>query len=388
MVWETLVNLVCRPPRYTYDPDEVLGPKRFRIDGRLFQRTDVEVVNKRKQRLKCSHYTPVLEGNHAGQATRFPCVVYCHGNCGSRVDASDCLDLLLPQSISVFAFDFSGSGLSDGETISLGFYEQDDLMAVIEYLRNSGLVSRIGLWGRSMGAATSVLVAARDPSIAGMVLDSAFSSLTQVMYELANQYMKQVKVPKILINGAISVLRKSVQKKGNFDIRDVNPEEASDKCFIPALFAHADGDDFVLAHHSKHLYERYSGDKNIITFGGDHNSPRPAFFFDSVGIFFYNVLIENAEIEAVEPPMHMTPMGVQTPTYTAPEKQYGAATAAPELNARSSTVRQRRRRSLTRCASRLRSRRCTTPGATPTLSPRPSPPSSRAGRRAAGGRTG
>ena len=27
---------------------------------------------------------------------------------------------------------------------------------------------------------------------------------------------------------------------------------------------------------------RYSGDKNIITFGGDHNSPRPAFFFDSV----------------------------------------------------------------------------------------------------------
>ncbi len=96
------------------------------------------------------------------------------------MDASDCLDLLLPQSISVFAFDFSGSGLSDGETISLGFYEQDDLMAVIEYLRASGLVSRIGLWGRSMGAATSVLVAARDPSIAGMVLDSAFSSLTQV----------------------------------------------------------------------------------------------------------------------------------------------------------------------------------------------------------------
>ena len=55
----------------------------------------------------------------------------------------------------------------------------------------------------------------------------------------------------------------------------------ADKCFIPALFAHADGDDFVLAHHSKHLYERYSGDKNIITFGGDHNSPRPAFFFVS-----------------------------------------------------------------------------------------------------------
>ena len=29
------------------------------------------------------------------------------------------------------------------------------------------------------------------------------------------------------------------------------------RSFIPALFAHADGDDFVLAHHSKHLYDRF-----------------------------------------------------------------------------------------------------------------------------------
>lgn len=72
-------------------------------------------MNERRQRLKCSHYMPVLEGTMASRTTKFPCVVYCHGNCGSRVDASDCLDLLLPQNISVFAFDFSGSGLSDGK---------------------------------------------------------------------------------------------------------------------------------------------------------------------------------------------------------------------------------------------------------------------------------
>jgi len=29
-----------------------------------------------------------------------------------------------------------GGGAVAGETISLGYYEQDDLMAVIEYLRN------------------------------------------------------------------------------------------------------------------------------------------------------------------------------------------------------------------------------------------------------------
>lgn len=44
-----------------------------------------------------------------------------------------------------------GCGLSEGEYISLGYYEKDDLSVVIKYLRESGKVSTIGLWGRSMG---------------------------------------------------------------------------------------------------------------------------------------------------------------------------------------------------------------------------------------------
>ena len=42
-------------------------------------------------------------------------------------------------------FDFSGCGISDGEYISLGIHESDDLEAVIKFLRNSGKVSDIGL---------------------------------------------------------------------------------------------------------------------------------------------------------------------------------------------------------------------------------------------------
>ena len=34
----------------------------------------------------------------------------------------------------------------------------------------------------------------------------------------------------------------------------------------------------------------YAGDKNLVTFEGDHNSPRPAFYFVSVGIFLHNCL--------------------------------------------------------------------------------------------------
>jgi alpha/beta superfamily hydrolase len=62
--------------------------------------------------------------------------------------------MLLPSNITVFAYDFSGSGLSEGEYVSLGYYEKEDLKAVVEYLRLEGKTSKIGLWGRSMGAHT------------------------------------------------------------------------------------------------------------------------------------------------------------------------------------------------------------------------------------------
>ncbi len=45
--------------------------------------------------------------------------------------------MLLPENISVFAFDFSGAGLSDGDYLSLGYYEKADVSTVVDYLKAS-----------------------------------------------------------------------------------------------------------------------------------------------------------------------------------------------------------------------------------------------------------
>jgi len=42
--------------------------------------------------------------------------------------------------------------------------------------------------------------------------------------------------------------------------------------------------------HSEKLHKAYAGDKNIITFEGDHNSHRPQFFYTSVLFFLKTVL--------------------------------------------------------------------------------------------------
>ncbi len=100
-----------------------------------------------------------------------------HGNSSSRLEALETVPYFLPANITLFCFDFAGCGLSEGEYISLGWFERDDLAMIIDYLRENRRVSTIGLWGRSMGAVTALLHGDRDPSIAAMVLDSPFSNL-------------------------------------------------------------------------------------------------------------------------------------------------------------------------------------------------------------------
>lgn len=60
------------------------------------------------------------------------------------------------------------------------------------------------------------------------------------------------------------------------------------------------------------------GDKNIIKFEGDHNSPRPQFYYDSVSIFFYNVLHP--------PPVSSTPSNKVDKYYDLGDLRVGAGT--------------------------------------------------------------
>lgn len=278
------MNFVIRPPRANYSQALDLLEQEFLLKGRKYLRKDLQVVNSRGHVLQCSHYMP----HFPPKDEALPCVIYCHGNSGCRADANEAAIILLPLNITVFTLDFSGSGLSDGNYVSLGWNETDDLKAVVNHLRTDELVSRIGLWGRSMGAVTCLMYGAQNPSIAGMVLDSPFANLNNLMMELVDVY--KIRLPKFTVKVAVQYMRKAIQKKAHFDIMDLDTVQVAKKSFIPALFGHATEDAFIQPHHSDLIFKAYSGDKNIIKFDGDHNSPRPQFYYDSITIFFYNVL--------------------------------------------------------------------------------------------------
>mmetsp|Transcript_35491 Transcript_35491/g.74804 ORF Transcript_35491/g.74804 Transcript_35491/m.74804 type:complete len:569 (-) Transcript_35491:228-1934(-) len=300
--YQELVNAIIRPPRAKYR-EEHLGPPAFSFLGKRFTRTDFTLQTTTGLNLQCSHWEPVER-----TAVRIPVVIYMHGNASARIEVLPQLTVLLALGVAVFAFDFGGSGKSDGEHVTLGYFEREDLLCVVAHLRATDVVSTIALWGRSMGAVTALMHGDRDPSIAGMVLDSPFADLTRLCEEMVDKARDQgINVPGFVSSVAIRMIRGSVRRQAEFDIKDVSPITHVPHCYIPALFVAAENDDFITKAHSLSLHDAYAGDANMIVVDGDHNSTRPRFMFDSVSIFLQACLQIPPEWQLrIHPSMNVT----------------------------------------------------------------------------------
>lgn len=110
-------------------------------------------------------------------------VVMAHGYATNREQASipglAVARALHLMGINVLMFDFRDEGRSPGQEVSVGEFEQRDLIgAVNEVHRVLAPQDKVVLLGYSMGASTSILVGARDKMVAGVIADSPFADLT------------------------------------------------------------------------------------------------------------------------------------------------------------------------------------------------------------------
>ena len=286
-LWKALI----RPNRDIYTKED-LGPIKFEIGDKCFKRTDFELINKRSQKLMCSFWEPFDEER---ETPLLPCIIYLHGNSSSRCEVYQEISYLLLRNITVFSFDFCGCGQSEGEYISLGYYEKLDVHCIIEYLLKSKKVNKIGLWGRSMGAVTAIMYANEHPSlINAMILDSGFYSLKLLINELIES---KIKLPKFIFDKILGMVKETIKEKAKFDLDIIEPYIYAKNCLVPAFFCHGKEDDFVLPHHSEDLFNEYKGnDKYLEIVKGGHNSTRPKKLIIKICNFLKKHLTEKQDI--------------------------------------------------------------------------------------------
>lgn len=109
-------------------------------------------------------------------------VIFAHGYRKNRLsDDVPILSIaqqLVQNGCNVLMFDFRNSGLSEGTMTSVGQYEVQDLLGAVDFISSqTDLSQETVLFGFSMGAATSLLAGAREPSVTAVIADSPFADL-------------------------------------------------------------------------------------------------------------------------------------------------------------------------------------------------------------------
>ena len=286
--YETLWKFIIRPPRDIYD-EELFGEPIFEYNNKIIVRHDFNLQSSQGYNLKCSFFEPDIESR---PSPIMPVVIYLHGNSSSRLEGFRMLHQLIKINVNLFIFDFAGSGLSEGDYISLGYHESHDLGIIIDFISKYPGVGKIGLWGRSMGAATTMIYAHKDEErVKCIVMDSPFADFSKLAKELVK---KQINIPNFLIDGALKIVGSTIKSKNGMEINKLKPIDCASKTNVPALFIHAINDELINIQHTKDLIAKYKGKYFLEQVpNGGHNSVRPKSIIKKIRNFFVKYLIEN-----------------------------------------------------------------------------------------------
>jgi fermentation-respiration switch protein FrsA (DUF1100 family) len=107
-------------------------------------------------------------------------LLFSHGNAEDIGYDTPFLEAIRDAGFAIFAYDYQGYGSSEGMPTEAHVY--DDSEAAYAYVTNNLHVSpsRIIAWGRSLGAAAAVDLAARH-RVGGLIMESAFTSAFRVL---------------------------------------------------------------------------------------------------------------------------------------------------------------------------------------------------------------
>jgi uncharacterized protein len=190
-----------------------------------------------------------------GRLTTDRMIVVVHGTRTNRESPGDHLLALTGElarhGLGVLSFDMRGMGESPPAPLSMGNLEQRDVLGAVDFLRTGSLpfpdLGRpriVGGLGISMGAATLLLAAAREPAIRAVVSDSAYADAAPLLErEIPKRSVAVVgRIPGAFAPSALTVARILY----GVDFFDARPVGSIAKIAPrPLLLIHGAADDYV-----------------------------------------------------------------------------------------------------------------------------------------------
>ena len=147
------------------------------------------------------------------------------------------------------------TGSHPGDACTYGFYEKQDLHAVIDTIGPGPIV----LVGTSLGAAVALQEAASDPRVSAIVAAETFSDLRTVATERA---------PFFFTPGVIDRAFRLAEQQARFRVDEVSAAKAAAHIKIPVLLVHGAADVDTPPAHSQRVFAALAGPKRLILVSG------------------------------------------------------------------------------------------------------------------------
>lgn len=202
-------------------------------------------------------------------------IVMCHGFTGDKSEwgrFDKAAYRFNEAGYNVLNFDFSGSGESDDDSLSVG-KQVDDLECAIKYVHGKG-VNKIGLLGLSLGALVSAKV--YDEQISTVVFWAPVTD--KVHYEWDKRYNAE-QLQELDEKGCLTITRGKgvrktyiVDKQMLKDRSEIDQQSLLSRIKCPVLIIHGNKDDRVPLEDSRNAIKYLSNDSRLkIVKGADHH---------------------------------------------------------------------------------------------------------------------
>ncbi len=199
-------------------------------------------------------------------------IIIAHGYTSSY---THCLDLMVrfyEQGYNVLLPSLRTHGESEGDYISMGYYDGRDVAEWANLIVADNVEAKIVLHGTSMGAATVMMAAGEETlpeNVFAVVEDCGYTNAYTMFVEQLEYRYGLPEFPVMTISRMLGKVRTG------FDFRDASPIDALANATVPILFIHGDADGFVLPYMQVELFDSYEGEKEMLIIeGADHGAAR------------------------------------------------------------------------------------------------------------------
>ncbi len=184
-------------------------------------------------------------------------IIACHGYHRTKEDCWRIAKIF--NDATILFFDFRAHGQSQGDIVSIGWHERNDVQAAVKFVRNCAecTTSPIVGIGFSMGAAALIGAAAQGVHFDAIIADSSFDNLAEQIGRVFTLLTGLPHFPFFWLS------KKMFSYSVGTSMEKIDVVAWAKEVKIPTLVIHSSHDDFTPSICSQKLYATLAGPKKI-----------------------------------------------------------------------------------------------------------------------------